>query len=82
MFNLYTYYVEVLHRDPRLSEQNLNSCKKYYKEIYSKLNPIDEEVMRALYAKCVMSKYQLPIPQWCDIIPELMYKDFIELVSQ
>lgn len=82
MFNLYTYYLETVHRDPRFIEQNLTYCKKYYNEIYSKLNPIDDSVMSTLYAKCLIPKYQMPIPEWCDIIPEITYNDFIKLLKE
>lgn len=82
MFNLYTYYLETTVRDPRFIEQNLKYCKKYYNEIYSKLTPIDDEIRSAIYAKCLMGKYQLPVPQWHDIIPSITYDDFIKILSK
>lgn len=82
MFNLYTYYIETLQRDPRFTEQNLNYCKKYYDEIYCKLTPIDDSVLSILYAQSLIGKYQAPSPEWSDIIPEITYKDFIKLLKE
>lgn len=62
MFNLYTYYIEVINRDTRFIEQSLRYCKKYYDEVYSKLTPVDKDIMSALYTKSLVGKYQLPVP--------------------
>lgn len=81
MFHLYTYYVETKKRDPRFVEQALTCCKKYYREIYSKLDELDESIVSSLYAKSLMGKYAGPVPHWFDIIPDLLFKDFIELLK-
>jgi len=82
MFNLYAYYLEVKQRDSRFLEQALEYCKKYYKSIYSKLSELDESVISSIYAKSLMGKYQPPIPQWVDILPDILFKDFIELLKK
>ena len=82
MFNLYTYYLEVKKRNPRFLDQALAYCKKYYKEIYSKLDELDEEIISSLYAKSLMGKYIGPIPQWHDIIPDILFKDFLKELAK
>ena len=82
MFNLYTYYLEVEQRDPRFLEQALKYCRKYYQQIYCKLEELDQSVISSLYAKSLMPKYAGPIPQWHDIFPNILFKDFIELLKK
>ena len=58
LMNLYEYYIETVARDPRFTEQNWESCKLYYREIYREVkNKIPEKAFIEAYNNVIRNCY-------------------------
>ena len=58
LMNLYEYYIETVARDPRFTEQNWESCKLYYKEIYREIkDKIPEKAFVEAYNNVIRNCY-------------------------
>ncbi len=58
LMNLYEYYIETVSRDPRFKEQNWESCKLYYKEIYKEVkDKIPEDAFIEAYNNVMRNCY-------------------------
>lgn len=79
--NLYEYLIECYARDPRFKEQNLNACKKYYREVYKDVEKdVNDQILAANYNNVMRNAYagnKLNM-----IIPEFGIKEFIKLISE
>ena len=58
LMNLYEYYIETVARDPRFTEQNWESCKLYYREIYREIkDKIPEKAFVEAYNNVIRNCY-------------------------
>ena len=58
LMNLYEYYIETVARDPRFTEQNWESCKLYYREIYREVkDKIPEKAFIEAYNNVIRNCY-------------------------
>ena len=58
LMNLYEYYIETVARDPRFTEQNWESCKLYYREIYREIkDKIPEKAFIEAYNNVIRNCY-------------------------
>lgn len=58
MLNLYEYYIECVARAPEHAENNYKWCKRYYNEVYSKIeNDISDEIIAQHYNDVMKNAY-------------------------
>ena len=81
MFNLYEYYIECLNRAPEHAPNNLKWCKKYYKEIYSKLEEdISDNIFKQHYNEVMRAAYIAN--KFENIIPQINIYEFLESLKE
>lgn len=77
MINLYEYYIEVVARDKRFIDQNWESCKLYYKEIYDEIkHKIPDMAFRQAYNDVMRNAYMGN--KLFDIIPCMGIQEFLD----
>lgn len=77
MFYLYSYYIECVGEASEYSEENLEWCKLYYKEIYSKIEQdIPENIIIEFYNDTMREAYIEN--KFTNYIPRLNFYDFLD----
>ena len=80
MCHLYEYYIEAINRDPRFNEQNLQSCKRFYKNVYAEIEQkLPSNALAAEYNKVMANAYIGG--KLFGIVPELSFTEFIKLLK-
>jgi glycosyltransferase involved in cell wall biosynthesis len=75
MAQLYIYYYQTVKRDPRFIEQNYNSCKKYYKEVFKHFHDtMTKENFDGIFAETLSQQ----APNMMDILPDKTIYQFID----
>lgn len=81
LMNLYEYYIETVARDPRFTEQNWESCKLYYKEIYREIkDKIPEKAFVEAYNNVIRNCYMGD--KLNGIIPCMSIYEFIDKLDK
>lgn len=81
MLNLYEYWIETVERDSRFIEQNWNSCKKYYKEIYKEIShKIPDKALAEFYNNVMAGAYAQN--KLVGIIPCMGIKEFLDKLEK
>ena len=81
LMNLYEYFIETEVRDARFIEQNWNSCKLYYKEIYREVkDKIPEKALIEAYNSTMRNCYMGD--KLNGIIPSMGIYEFIERLEE
>lgn len=81
LMNLYEYFIETEIRDKRFIEQNWNSCKLYYKEIYKEVkDKIPEKAFIEAYNNVMRNCYMGN--KLVGIIPSMSIHEFIERLDK
>ena len=58
IMNLYTYYIETVHRNPVFAEQNWEYVKKFYHSVYKKIDEnITEDMLAEAYSNRMREAY-------------------------
>lgn len=74
MASLYYYYMQTEARDPRFLEQNYNSCKEYYKEVFKEIHErISPEHINALVSEVMVQQAQ----SMRGVVPSIDFYGFI-----
>lgn len=77
MVNLYEYYIECVARSPETAAQNLECCKKYYAEIYHKLD-VSDSMLAEHYNEVMKNAYMGN--KLIGIIPCMGIKEFLSIL--
>lgn len=81
LMNLYEYYIETVARDPRFTEQNWESCKLYYREIYREIkDKIPEKAFVEAYNNVIRNCYMGD--KLNGIIPCMSIYEFIDKLDK
>ena len=81
LMNLYEYFMETEVRDKRFVEQNWNSCKLYYKEIYKEIkDKIPEAAFTEAYNNVMRNSYMGN--KLVGIIPSMSIHEFINKLDE
>ena len=81
LMNLYEYYIETVVRDPRFIEQNWNSCKLYYKEIFREVkDKIPQDAFVQAYNDVMRNSYMGN--KLIGIIPSMSIYEFLDKLEE
>ena len=81
MCNLYEYWIETCARDRRFAEQNMESCKKFYNEVFKDMEgEISEENFSLIYSE-IMRNASLG-GRLTGIIPEMSINEFMNILKK
>lgn len=81
LMNLYEYFMETEVRDSRFVEQNWNSCKLYYKEVYKEIkDKIPETAFVEAYNNVMRNSYMGN--KLVGIIPSMSIHEFINKLDE
>ena len=75
MFNLYFYYIQTCHRDPRFIDQNYNACVEFYDKAYSLVrDKISDKIFKEIFSQV----YNSTAHDMFGIAPEITIYDFLD----
>lgn len=75
--NLYEYYIETLARKEEFAEQNFEACKRFYSQVYQKIeNEINDEILSQVYNNIMRNTYMGN--RMAGIIPKIGIKEFFD----
>ena len=81
MLHIYEFYIECVARAPEHAANNLESCKKYYKEIFKDLRPtISEEIIAEHYNEAMRNAYMGN--KLNGVVPNLSFYEFLKLLEE
>lgn len=79
MFNLYFYYIQTCHRDPRFIEQNYNACVEFYDKAYSLIkDKISDKIFKEIFSQV----YNSTAHDMFGIAPEITIYDFLDKLDK